>query len=102
MNHKVPDDIALWGLLAEINTALGNYKEALRDAQWVLDIRPGSLLGFSEAARLREAYGDAEGAIEFYEEARAPNCSGDAEERAWLLVQIARLTSTIRRSEARR
>ncbi len=93
LNHRVPDDIALWGLLAEINTRLGNYKEAVRDAQWVLDIRPGSLLGFSEAARLREAYGDAEGAIEFYEEARRRTALGDAEERAWLLVQIARLNA---------
>ena len=93
LNHKVPDDIALWGLLAEINTAIGNYNEAVRDAQWVLDIRPGSLLGFSEAARLREAYGDAEGAIEFYEEARRRTALGDAEERAWLLVQIASLTA---------
>ncbi len=93
LNHKIPDDIALWGLLAEINTALGNYEEAVRDAQWVLNIRPGSLLGFTEAARLREAYGDAEGAIEFYEEARRRTALGDAEERAWLLVQIARLTA---------
>jgi tetratricopeptide (TPR) repeat protein len=93
LNHKIPDDIALWGLLSEINTALGNYEEAVRDAQWVLNIRPGSLLGFTEAARLREAYGDAEGAIEFYEEARRRTALGDAEERAWLLVQIARLTA---------
>ncbi len=92
VNHKIPDDIALWGLLSEINTALGNYVEAVRDAQWVLNIRPGSLLGFTEAARLREAYGDPEGAIEFYEEARRRTALGDAEERAWLLVQIARLT----------
>jgi tetratricopeptide (TPR) repeat protein len=93
LNHKIPDDIALWGVLAEINTALGNYEEAVRDAQWVLNIRPGSLLGFSEAARLRAAYGDAEGAIEFYEEARRRTALGDAEERSWLLVQIAGLTA---------
>ncbi len=93
LNRRVPDEIALWGLLSEINTALGNYEEAVRDAQWVLNIRPGSLLGFTEAARLREAYGDAEGAIEFYQEARSRTALGDAEERAWLFVQIARLTA---------
>ena len=93
LNHRIPDDIALWGLLAEINAALGNYKEALRDAQWVLDLRPGSTLGFTEAARLREAYHDSEGAIEFYEEARRRTSLSDAEERAWLLIQVARLTA---------
>jgi tetratricopeptide (TPR) repeat protein len=93
LNQRVPDDIALWGLLAEINAALGNYKEALRDAQWVLDLRPGSTLGFREAARLREAYGDPEGAIEFYEEARRRTPQSDAEERAWLLTQVANLTA---------
>ncbi len=93
LNQRVPDDIALWGLLAEINAAMGNYKEALRDAQWVLDLRPGSTLGFMEAARLREAYGDPEGAIEFYEEARRRTPPSDAEERAWLLTQVANLTA---------
>ena len=93
LNKRIPDDIAVWGLLSEINSALGNYTEALRDAQWVLDLRPGSTLGFTEAARLREAYGDPEGAIEFYEESRRRTSLNDAEERAWLLSQVARLTA---------
>lgn len=93
LNHKIPDDIAVWGLLAEINAAAGSYKEALRDAQWVLDLRPGSTLGLTEAARLREAYGDPEGAIEFYDEARKRTSLSDAEERAWLITQVARITA---------
>jgi len=100
LNQKVPDDIALWGLLAEVNAAIGNYKEAVRDAQWILDLRPGSELGFREAARLREAHGDSEGAIEFYDEARRRTSLSDAEERAWLLTQAARLTSDPKRAGA--
>ena len=90
LNRKTPDDISVWGLLAEINTGLGNYEEAMRDAQWVLDLRPGSTLGFMEAARLREAYGDFEGAREFNEDALRRLPLSDLEERAWLLVQTAR------------
>ena len=100
LNKKIPDDIALWGLLAQIHAAIGNYQEAVRDAQWVLDLRPGSALGFTEAARLREAYGDAEGAIEFYDEARRRTALSDAEERAWLLTQVARLTGDKKRAGA--
>jgi tetratricopeptide (TPR) repeat protein len=102
LNNKVKDDIAVWGLLSEINTSLGNNKEALVDAQWVLDIRPGSTLGFIEAARLREVHGDPEGAIEFYQEARTRTSINDVEERAWLVTQVARLTisSDQKRAEA--
>src|ERR1700733_10656894 len=93
LNQRIRDDIAVWGLLAEINAAIGNFKEAVRDAQWVLDLRPGSTLGFTEAARLRAASGDREGAIEFYEEARRRTSLSDAEERAWLVTQVAILTA---------
>ena len=52
-------------------SALGNYTEAERDCQWILDLRRGSALGFEKAAGLRELFGDNEGAIEFYGEAFA-------------------------------
>jgi tetratricopeptide (TPR) repeat protein len=88
LNRSTPDDPAIWALLAGINTALGRYSDALRDAQWVLDLRPGSALGFLEAARLREEYGDGEGATEFYEEAMRRIPFGDLVERAWLLTRM--------------
>ena len=88
LNRTTPDDAAVWALLAEINSRLGRYSEALRDAQWILDLRPGSSLGFIEAAALRQEHGDAEGAIEFYQEALRRITYGDSVQRAWLLVQI--------------
>ncbi|MBV9612736.1 MAG: hypothetical protein JO091_09690 [Acidobacteriaceae bacterium] len=90
LNHKVPDDIAGWGLLVDVNVALGNYAEAERDAQWILDLRPGSSLGFEKAAILRDLFGDPEGAFEFFEESRRRTSPGDLDEVAWLLVQDAR------------
>ena len=91
LNRKVPDDIGTWGLLVDANMALGNYSDAERAAQWILDLRPGSSLGFVKAATLREHFGDIEGAIEFLEEAGRRTSQNDLDERAWLLTQDARL-----------
>ena len=90
LNSKVPDDIAAWGLLVDANMALGNYGEAERDAQWILDLRAGSTLGFEKAAALREMFGDVEGAIEFLDEANRRTSLNDADQHAWLLTEKAR------------
>jgi tetratricopeptide (TPR) repeat protein len=87
-NH---DDITLWGLLVDANLAINKVEEAERDAQWVLNLRGGSSIGFAKAARIREATGDLEGATEFYEEAARRTAQSDADERSWLLLQNARL-----------
>jgi tetratricopeptide (TPR) repeat protein len=78
-------------LLVDSNVALGNLKEAERDAQWILDLRAGSSLGFEKAAGLRVLFGDPEGAIEFYEEAKRRTSSNDADQQAWLATQIAKI-----------
>jgi tetratricopeptide (TPR) repeat protein len=90
VNKRVPDDIAGWALLVDVNVALGNYEEAERAAQWILDLRPGSSLGFLEAAALREHFGDPEGASQFYVEALKHTPQTDLDQRAWLLTQDAR------------
>jgi tetratricopeptide (TPR) repeat protein len=92
LNRKVPDDIAVWAFLVDANAALGNYKEAERDAQWILDLRRASALGFEKAAGLRELFGDKEGAVEFYGEALTRTAESDLDQRAWLITQKARLT----------
>jgi len=91
LNKKVPDDIGGWASLVDANAGLGNYSEAERDCQWILDLRRGSALGFEKAAGLRELFGDDEGAIEFYGEALSRTAQSDLDQRAWLLTQKARL-----------
>jgi tetratricopeptide (TPR) repeat protein len=93
LNHKTPDDIAGWGLLVDANLGLGNNAEAEKDAQWILDLRPGSTLGFAKAAAVRERIGDPEGAIEFLDEARRRTSPNDLDEQAWLLKQRTRLAA---------
>ncbi len=91
LNQRAHDDIGGWGLLVDANIADGNTAEAERDAQWILDLRAGSSLGFEKAAVLRELFGDTEGSIEFFGEAERRTSQNDADGRAWLLTQEARL-----------
>ncbi len=91
LNLRVPDDIGIRAILSEIYVARGDYDDAERAAQWVLDLRRNSALGFSTAARLREIYGDYEGALEFYSEALRRTSPSDTQECSWLLVQSARM-----------
>lgn len=91
LNQRVPDDIGIRAILSEIYVARGDYDDAERAAQWVLDLRRNSALGFSTAARLREVWGDYEGALEFYSEALRRTSPSDQEECSWLLVQSARM-----------
>jgi len=90
LNNKTHDDLGAWSLLVDANAALGNYAEAERDAQWILDLRPGSSLGFEKAAGLRVLFGDPAGAIEFFNEAERRISQNDADQHAWLLTQSAR------------
>ncbi len=92
LNKKIPDDVANWAAMVDANAALGNYTEAEKDAQWILDLRRASALGFEKAASLREIFGDKEGAVEFYGEALTRTAQSDIDQRAWLLTQKARLT----------
>ena len=91
LNHRVPDDIPVWGLLADANIALGNYAEAEKDAQWMQDLRPANGPAFLEAARLRELYGDLDGALDFLAEGMRRTSENEVEEQAYLLTESARL-----------
>ncbi|HEY7304819.1 MAG TPA: tetratricopeptide repeat protein [Bryobacteraceae bacterium] len=90
VNAMAHDDIAGWGLLVDANIALGSYDAAERAAQWILDLRPGSSLGFEKAAILRGIFGDPEGASEYFDEAYRRTSPNDVDQRAWLLTQNAR------------
>src|SRR5436190_12433266 len=94
LNKRVPDDVLIYGFLTDANAELGNYKEAERAAQWMLDLRPGNLPGTTRAAYLRELFGDVDGALELMNMAYQSTPPSEAEDRAWILSQIGHLQLT--------
>jgi tetratricopeptide (TPR) repeat protein len=95
LNKKTPDDVIVYGFVADADIGLGNYKDAERAAQWMLDMRPGNVPGLLRGARLRGLFGDPEGAMDFYNQAYQQIPPTQTEDLAWTLTQMAELQSSI-------
>ena len=91
LNKLTPDDVLVYGLVADACMALGEYKEAETSAQWMLDLRRGNLAGLQRGAFLREMFGDIDGAVEWLTSVFKLTSTTESEERAWVLTHIARL-----------
>lgn len=91
LNKKTPDDVVLYGFIADAAIGLGDYREAEEAAQWMLDMRPGNVPGLLRGARLRRLYGDAHGAKDFFSQAYQQMAPTQTEELAWTLTQMADL-----------
>ena len=95
LNKKVPDDVQVYGLLADANAELGDYAAAEEAAQWMLDLRPGNVPALLRAAYLRELFGDVDGALELMGAAFTRIPESETEDRAWILTQVAHLHLSI-------
>ena len=91
LNKKSPDDVMLYGFLTDANVELGDYKDAEAAAQWMLDLRPGTIPGLTRAAYLRELFGDVDGALDLLGMAYQSTPLSESEDRAWILTQMAHL-----------
>jgi tetratricopeptide (TPR) repeat protein len=91
LSKNVPDDVLVYGFLTDANAELGNYDEAEKAAQWMLDLRPGNLPGLTRAAYLRELFGDVDGALDLMNMAYQSTPPTEAEDRAWILTQMGHL-----------
>jgi tetratricopeptide (TPR) repeat protein len=89
LNKQTPDDVAVYGYIADADAELGNYKDAVDAAQWMLRIRPGNTPALIRAGYLREIYGDPDGAMEVLRMAFDATPFQENEDRAWLLTQMA-------------
>jgi len=89
LNKLVPDDVMVYGLLTDANIELGNYHDAEISAQWMLNLRPGNLPALLRAARLREMFGDPEGAYELMELACQSTAPTDTDQRPAIITQMA-------------
>jgi len=97
LNRRMPDDVMVYGFLTDANVELGNYDEAEKSAQLMLDLRPGNSPGVARAAYLRELFGDVDGALELMNMALQSTSPGEAEDAAWILSQIGHLEMSVGR-----
>ena len=95
LNKKTPDDVLLYGFIADADMALGEYADAEVAAQWMLDMRPGNVPGLLRGAALRRLYGDAHGATDFFSQAYQQIPPTQTEELAWTLTEMADLQLSI-------
>src|SRR5215470_357385 len=94
LNNRMPDDVMVYGFLTDANIELGNYDEAEKSAQLMLDLRPGNLPALTRAAYLRELFGDVEGGRDLMNMAYESTPPTEVEDAAWILTQIAHLDLT--------
>jgi tetratricopeptide (TPR) repeat protein len=95
LNKRMPDDVQVYGFLADANAELGDYAGAEEAAQWMLDLRPGNVPGLLRAAYLRELFGDVDGALELMGAAFTRIPESETEDRAWILTQVGHLHLSI-------
>ena len=95
LNKRMPDDVMVYGFLTDANVELGNYDEAERSAQLMLDLRPGNSAGVTRAAYLRELFGDVDGALELMDMALYSTSPSEVEDAAWILTQMAHLQLSV-------
>ena len=95
LNKRMPDDVMVYGFLTDANVELGDYAEAEKSAQLMLDLRPGNSPGITRAAYLRELFGDADGAVELMDMALASTSPSELEDSAWILSQMAHLQLSV-------
>ena len=91
LNQRAPDDVLIYGFLTDAYVELGHYDKALDSAQWMLDIRPGTVPGLTRAAYIRELYGFLDGAIELMQQAYDRTPYNEKEDLAWIQVHLAHL-----------
>ncbi len=91
LNHEIPDDVIVYGYIADADTELGNYDEAEKAVQWMLDLRPHNIPGLIRGARLRKVFGDLDGAIEYLNDAYQQTLPDQVEDLAFILTEMAGL-----------
>jgi tetratricopeptide (TPR) repeat protein len=92
LNKQAPDDVMVYGFLVDAHIELGNYKEAVAAAQWMLDLRAGNIPGLTRAGILRELHGNLNGALELLRTAYDSTPVAETEDRAALATRMSHLS----------
>jgi tetratricopeptide (TPR) repeat protein len=87
LQQENPTDSFFYGVLTDANVELGNYEEAVKNVQKMVDLRP-DMASYSRVSHVRSLHGDSEGAIESMTTAARIADPGDKEAQAWCLVRL--------------
>jgi len=91
LNEQVPDDVMTYGYIADADIALGDYADAEKAAQWMLDLRSHNVPGLIRGTELRQIFGDPNGALEFLSDAYQQTSPDQLEDLAWRATRIAEI-----------
>lgn len=84
-----PYNAQIYGVLVDANVEMGDYEQAIKMADRMMDIRP-DLRSYSRVSYLREIHGDVSGAIEAMEMA-VQSGHPALEETAWAMLTLGGL-----------
>ena len=85
LHQQYPQDSFICGALTDANVELGNYDEAVKNVQRMVDLKP-NMESYSRVSHVRSLYGDTDGAIEAMGTAAKSADPADKEARAWCRV----------------
>ena len=85
LHQQYPQDSFIYGALADANVELGNYEEAVKNVQQMVDAKP-NMESYARVSHVRSLYGDTTGAIEAMGTAAKTADPADKEARAWCRV----------------
>jgi tetratricopeptide (TPR) repeat protein len=91
LNKHIPDDVLLYGMIADACLALGDYAEAEAKINLMFALRRANLQAMIHGAPLRVAFGSMDGAEDWLTSAYKITSFTETEERAWLLTNIGRV-----------
>jgi tetratricopeptide (TPR) repeat protein len=87
LDNENPNNSFVYGVLTDANVELGNYAEAIKFAQKMVDMKP-NMSSYTRVAYLRSLHGDSVGAIESYKMAARIADPQDLEAQAWCNVHL--------------
>jgi tetratricopeptide (TPR) repeat protein len=87
IDQESPNNSFVYGVLTDANVELGNYAEAVKFAQKMVDMKP-NMSSYTRVAYLRSLHGDSVGAIESYTLATKIADPQDLEAQAWCNVHL--------------
>ncbi|MBA2333678.1 MAG: tetratricopeptide repeat protein [Blastocatellia bacterium] len=87
LQQEFPSDAYIYGVLTDANVELGNYAEAIVEAQKMVDLKPNTA-SYARVGHLRSLHGDHPGAVEMFKTAARTADPLDKEAQSWCLVRL--------------